>query len=133
MSKMNNININLFLIPLFCFNCSDYFLDLGKGYTYRNEGGPLKDIFHKTNEGGEIPPTILTYNYNSKYIIAKQIPKLPFEAIRKQYKYEFGYSEVYYWIIDKDKCKCYGPMNIKQYTILREKLEIPSSLNFEEK
>lgn len=123
---------NTIFILSFCFSCSDYVQDLGKGYSYRNKGGTLKDIFHEyPDKGGEIPPTVLAYKFNSKYIIAKQRPKLPQEAIRTQYKYESGDSIVYYWIIDNNKYKCYGPMNRKQFTILREKLELPYYLKFQ--
>lgn len=80
--------------------------DLGGGYEYYADNnaifGPI-----------DIPPFIVNYNYNERYIIAQQDPqgRNP-DAIyydKMNYKYPMGTDSVYYWIIDKTNNNYYGP------------------------
>ncbi len=112
----------LFFIYLSLCSCtSDYFRNLGKGYVYRDEGGDMKEIFHKFSKA-EIPPTILSYSYNDKYVIAKQHPKLPRDAYSKDYNYTN--DSIFYWLIEKDNNMVYGPLNYKQIQTLVKELGI---------
>ncbi|MBE6288051.1 MAG: DUF3997 domain-containing protein [Mediterranea massiliensis] len=112
----------LFLICTSLYSCTnDCFRNLGKGYVYRDEGGDLKEIFHKSSKG-EIPPTILSYSYNDKYIIAKQRPKLPRDAYSKDYNY--GNDSIFYWLIIKNNNIVYGPLSYKKIQSLVEELSI---------
>lgn len=94
----------LFIITLFTYNEDVH--DLGSGYEYYAENdailGPI-----------DIPPFIVNYSYDERYIIAQQDPqgRNP-DAIyydKMDYKYPMGTDSVYYWIIDKTNNTYYGP------------------------
>lgn len=122
LNRMRHLLCFLFLAHLSFYSCtSDYYRNLGKGYVYRDEGGDMKEIYHKFSDA-EIPPTILSYSYNDKYVIAKQYPKLPRDAYSKDYNYTN--DSIFYWLIEKDNNTIYGPLNNKQIRSLAEELSI---------
>lgn len=121
-----------YTIIIFNTNCtSDYSKDLGCGYIYRDEGCEEKEIFCEQVNGGEIPITILDYNYDRHYIIAKQKPQkddsniLLYDNI---YEYKYGYDTIYYWIILKDYKKVIGPLTKDEYINARNQYKIPQKL-----
>lgn len=123
--------IVLFLFcSLFIQSCiSDSIKNLGSGYFYRDEGENIKDILCQKPHGGEIPATILNYVYNDEYIIAKQKPKYPQEALyKKKYKYEANDS-LFYWIILKNNDVTLGPLSRQEYLDIRLKYQIPTELS----
>jgi hypothetical protein len=64
----------IFAAVLIFQSCSsDYTKNLGNGYFYRFEGGDMNDILGK----GEIPATVVSYDFDDDFIIAKQKPRLP--------------------------------------------------------
>lgn len=81
-----------FLKKIFFFFClilliascsSDVTKDLGDGYFLRDEGGNVKDILCEQPNSGEIPATIIDYDFDNNFIIAKQKPKLPQDPLYK--------------------------------------------------
>lgn len=96
---------------------SDYTCNLGGGYVFYFEGGDLNSIFNENPLGGEIPPNVLSYNFDRNYIIVKQLPR---ESIKK--------DSISYFIIFKKEKKICGPFNWEQY--IREKSKYKITLDF---
>ena len=122
----------IFCIALILQCCtSDYTENLGGGYFFRNEGGDIKDILCKKPKGGEIPSTVIAFDYDKNFIIAKQRPKLPQDILyEKNYNYELGVDTTYFWLIIKKSHLVLGPLNEKEFREVRERYEIPESLKF---
>lgn len=120
-----------FLFYAICSCTSDSTVNLGDGYTYRDEGEKTKDIYHeKPALGGEIPATIVSYDYNSNFIIAKQKPKIPQDPLyEKTYIYHKGDSVIYFWLIVKNTKKIFGPLDEKEFERLKKKYSVPNSLS----
>lgn len=122
----------IFCVALILQCCtSDYTENLGGGYFFRNEGGDIKDILCKKPKGGEIPSTVIAFDYDKNFIIAKQRPKLPQDILyEKNYNYELGVDTTYFWLIIKKSHLVLGPLNEKEFREVRERYEIPESLKF---
>lgn len=77
---MNNLFYCVITILITCIvpSCtSDYSQNLGQKYVYRDEGGRIKEIFSQESDGEQIPATVISFDYNRQFIIAKQKPKIP--------------------------------------------------------
>ena len=122
----------IFCVALILQCCtSDYTENLGGGYFFRNEGGVIKDILCKEPKGGEIPSTVIAFDYDKNFIIAKQRPKLSQDILyEKNYNYELGVDTTYFWLIIKKSHLVLGPLNEKEFREVRERYEIPESLKF---
>lgn len=96
------------------------------------------------------PPTILNYNYNRRYIIAKQNlnGEWPDPLYFEEYDYHRMYMDEdtykryfedmpgsdtifkyittrdYYWIIDKQEDTFYGPMQLEEFKAKRDSLNV---------
>jgi adenine/guanine phosphoribosyltransferase-like PRPP-binding protein len=123
----------VFFITLVLQSCnfSDSTENLGNGYFYRNEGETIKDILSNNASGGEIPATVVSYDFDDDFIIAKQKPKLPQDPLyEKDYKYDRGDKEYYFWIIEKNENIVLGPLNLEEFKIQRRKYKVPNELVF---
>lgn len=121
-------------ILLFCNSaCSDYHKNIGSGYHYYDEGGELKEIYYKNpDKGGFIPPTVVFYDYNRDFIVAKQKPDLPLDAIYgKDFVYNRGEDAYYYWLILKKEKVTLGPLDSMEFYKLREEYKVPKNLSAE--
>jgi len=111
------------------FSCSDHFENLGSDYFYRDEGGKIKDILCKKAKSGGIPSTVVSFNYNDEFIIAKQKPNLPQDILYdKIYKYKEGTNATYYWLVIKDKYIVLGPYNSREFASARIKYKVDDDL-----
>ena len=120
----------LLLIIIFLNNCtSDYSKNLGKGYFYRDEGGEIKDIFCEYPNCDDIPPTVVSFVYNSKFIIAKQKPLYPPDPLYKEYIYPNGIDTFYYWLIIKKEHLLFGPLSKLELDSLKIKYNVPKKLS----
>lgn len=120
------------LLLLESCNFSDSTRQLGDGYFFRNEGGKIKDILCEDPKGGEVPATVIAYGYDENFIIAKQKPKLPQDALYdNEYNYKKGSNAIYYWIVIKDKHSVLGPLAYDEYQEARNKFKIPDELKVE--
>ena len=121
---MKKIYIVLSLIIIFFIGsiCSSGRINLGKGYSYFYEQSA---ILAKEND---IPPTVLDFKYNRKFIIAKQKPKLPSSIMYAKVEYPYGDS-VYYWIIIKKEHRLIGPLNKEEFKKNKEKYNIKLKLS----
>ena len=132
--KLKNVLVLIifYLIIIFNLNCtSDYSKNLGSGYIYRDEGCEEKEIFCEQANGGTIPKTVLIYDYDRHYIIAKQKPQKDESDILLDdtiYEYKYGYDTVYYWIILKNNKKVIGPMSKSEFIEARRKYNVPEDL-----
>lgn len=100
--------------------CNSNVKRLGGAYEYDTDG---KRIF---GPDIDIPPIIMHYEYNDRYILVQQKPcKNREEAIYdRTYLYPMGRDTIYYWIIDKQKHSYDGPMLYKEFTIKTERLNL---------
>lgn len=130
MKVLNWYIVLSFVLILQCCT-SDYTKNLGGGYFFRNEGGDLQDILCEEPKGGEIPSTVIAYDYDKNFIIALQRPKLPQDILyEKNYNYESGANTTYYWLIIKKNHLVFGPLKENEFIEVKKKYKIPESLNF---
>jgi len=128
----NKINWLLLFGVVFMFQCctSDYTKELGEGYIYRHEGKPLNDIYSENPKGGSIPANVISFDYDKKYIIAKQRPKLPQDILyEKEYEYKLGGDMVYFWLIIKKEKLILGPLSEKEFKEAKKKYKVPDKLS----
>jgi hypothetical protein len=97
--------------------------NLGSGFVYNAEH---KDIAGKM----DIPPTIISYDYDKNFIIAKQKPKEFNEAIydKMEYVYPLGRDTVYYWLIIKQEQKVFGALDYDSFQKLKREYNVPDKL-----
>ncbi len=119
----------VFIVP----SCtSDYSQNLGQKYVYRDDGGEIKEIFSEKSEGGQIPATVIRFDYNRQFIIAKQKPLLPPDSLYdKEYHYPLGTDTIYYWIIIKKEHTVLGPMNLEAFNDAKAKYHVPNDLKLD--
>ena len=133
MKAIKNYISVIFFITLILQSCnfSDSTEKLGNDYFYRNEGSEIKDILCNKANGGEIPATVIAYDFDDDFIIAKQKPKLPQDPLYdKDYKYNTGDKDFYYWLIVKNVNLILGPFNLDEFNIQRSKQKVPNKLVF---
>ena len=100
---------------------------LGNNYVYDSE---CRHITGKI----DIPPVVDSYKFNKRYIVAKQTPG-PFDNViydKMEYNYYLGRDTIYYWIIDKQTGKVWGPIDYNKYASLLRVYNVPNDFyNFE--
>jgi hypothetical protein len=127
--KIKKINIVIGGASLLCFfllfsqMCDTDSKNLGGGFVYSAEH---KHILGKI----DIPPTIISYDYDKNFIVAKQKQKKYNEAIydKMEYVYPLGRDTVYYWLIIKQEQKVFGPLDYGSFQELTQKYNIPNKL-----
>lgn len=131
------MKINVFIIIIysmmmfgFTLSCSDYIHKLPGGYFFRNEGDETRDILCTRPEGGEIPATVISYDYCKDFIIAKQRLKIQPDPMYKK-EYDFPNNTDYYWIIVIQTDSIIGPVNYSHFANIRKLLGVPARLNIE--
>lgn len=136
---MDKIKIIFFVViaPLTCLMfqaCSDYSTKLGDGYTFVHEGGNWNYIFHEfPTEGGEIPPNIISFDYDKCFIIAKQKP-MPFQygyETAEEYANRTDAIALCYWLIIKKEHKLLGPMDYDSLCQLKKQYKVSDKLILE--
>ena len=94
-----------------CNFSTDCIKKLSGDYYFRNDGGDIKDILCEKPNGGEIPSTIIDFDYDKRFIIAKQKPKIPQDPLyNKDYQYKDGFNKIYFWLIVHEKNLVLGPL-----------------------
>lgn len=103
---------------------------LSGGYFYHDEGGDIKDILCEKPNGGEIPSTVIDFDYDKDFIIAKQKPKIPQDPLySKVYQYNDGRDKYYFWLIVIKKDLVLGPLGEKEFSIIRKEYNVPDKLS----
>jgi hypothetical protein len=129
--KLLNRNTKIILFVIFALifilfipqNCDTDSKRLGNGFVYNAE--------HKHITGEiDIPPYVLSFDYDKEYVIAKQKPKEYNEVIydKREYIYPLGRDSIYYWLIIKKEHKVLGPLNLNQFDSLRLHYNVPKEL-----
>lgn len=116
--------LSLFLF--FSLICDTDSTDLGSGFVY--------DAEHKHITGKvDIPPTIISYNYDKYFIVVKQKPEKYDQAIydKAEYVYSLGRDTTYYWLIVKQEQKVYGAMDYESFQKLKKKYKVSDKLILE--
>lgn len=110
--------------------------DFGHGYYIDNGDNGYKQLVGPRLNTIILGP-ILEYNYNKKYIIAKEKPRFKIDSIYHlnimerypDYKKAFDKIKYYdYWIIDMINDSIYGPFQKKDFYINIKELGVPDSL-----
>ena len=94
------------IIFFICELCTLDRVSMGNGYYFYKE---RKDILGDKING--IPPVVEHYWKNHRYIIVRQRPKWPPEAIYGTVDYPYGYGMDYYWVVDKADDSVQGPLD----------------------
>ena len=119
----------LILCLLNCISCHpDYVVNLGCGYWYAYDGGDTNMISAGEGEGPTIDYSVLDYDYNRQFIIAKQKPAMPRNVIYADYDYAQGFDAIYYWIIEKKTNRYIGPVDSLAYIKGRVEFGVPDNL-----
>jgi len=132
MDKITGIIITFSLVIL--QSCVvDQTKNLGSGYTFRDEGGSMKEIYHDfPNIGGQVPATIVSFDYDKDFIIAKQQPKLPQNPLyERQFEYNNGENSFYYWLVNKKKHIVIGPLDSTSFFKIKKELKVSEKLSLE--
>ncbi|SEL95854.1 DUF3997 domain-containing protein [Parapedobacter koreensis] len=108
--------------------CSDATKELGSGYFLSIEGESANAIFNRGPDVDGIPPSVLRYGYNSKFIIAEQRPSRFNDVMYDAIDYSDGREAMYYWVILKESKTVFGPLNKDEFQQLREKYKVPTDL-----
>ena len=129
MDKINFFALFLLILCLFLLfplMCDTENKNLGSGFVYNAEH---KHILGKI----DILPTIISYNYDEHFIVAKQRPQKYNEAIydKTEYVYPLGCDTIYYWLIIKHEQKVFGAMDYESFQKLKKKYKVPDKLVLE--
>ncbi len=104
---------------------------LSGGYFLRNEGGDITDILCEKPNGGEIPSTVIDFDYDKKFIVAKQKPKIPQDPLyNKDYQYKDGFNTSYFWLIVHEKNLVLGPFSEAEFAVIRKEYNVLDNLMF---
>ena len=91
----------------------------------------MKEIFGSMAHNPDIPPTVIDFDYNRDFIIAKQKPKLPLDIL---YDVNYLYKDevdTFYWIISVKNYFGLGPLDKQEYEAARKKYGVPDKLKLE--
>ncbi len=133
LKRMKSLNRNskvilliIFIVVLILFFLQIFDTDsknLGSGFVYNAEH---KHILGKI----DIPPTIISYNYDKHFIVVKQKPKEFDEAIydKMEYVYPLGRDTVYYWLIIKREQKVFGALDYDSFQKIAKEYKVPDNL-----
>jgi len=126
---MKIFKISCSVVLVFCLflffsqMCDTDSKNLGSGFVYNVEH---KHILGKT----DIPPTIISYDYDNYFIVAKQKPKKYNGAIydKMEYVYPSGRDAVYYWLIIKEEQKVFGALDYDSFLKLKKEYNVSDKL-----
>ena len=123
--KKTKIVGSVLLLGCFLFfsqMCDTDSKDLGSGFVYNAEH---KHILGKI----DIPPNVISYDYDKYFVVVKQKPTEFTDAIydKTKYVYPLGRDTVYYWLIVKEEQKTKSYWSFGQYSIFETESKIQSS------
>jgi hypothetical protein len=99
--------------------------NLGNDFVYNAEH---KHILGKI----DIPPTVVSFDYDKHFIIAKQKPTQFHNVIydKMEYVYPLGRNTIYYWLIIKKEQKVFGPLDSISFQKLKMQYNVADKLVF---
>lgn len=125
--KMKNELITLvFIVFLYSCSFSDYSTELGDDYIFVSESNSSQYIYNSndSNFTQVIPCTIIEYSYDSEYILTKN--RMNIDCSNS------GYIDTisFYYILDKKKKLCIGPLDSNTFIIKKKQLNISINFNY---
>ena len=117
-----------FTFLLFFTLFDDGVYELGDGFCYYEN---LAAVMSDNIDLADIPPKILSYQYDDYFITAKQKPRRYREFTynyNDNYKYSNGVDSEYYWLILKKKKEVFGPLEYHQFIKLCDRFLVPETL-----
>ena len=82
----------------------------GSYFCYQ-ENTPISAIHDLENSKNNIPPTVLSYNSDGKYITVMQKPSIPQDVVYRIIRYpDYTETKIYYWIITVSNDSVIGPL-----------------------
>ena len=117
-----------FIFLLFFTVFDDGLYELGDDFCYYED---LAAVMNDNIDLTDIPPKILSYQYDDNFIVAKQKPRRYKEfnyTYNEGYKYFKGLDSEYYWIIKKKEKKVFGPLEYSQFIRLCDEFYVPENL-----
>lgn len=118
-----SICISTFLVG--CAGAEDYSIKLPNKYDIVRSS--TENIFIAKETGSDswgetiIPPKIIQIAYDKKFIIGKSVG---LKSSKTNLSEVPDYSNLYYWILDMEIEKKYGPFNEKDFISKKEELKI---------
>lgn len=103
--------------------------ELSNEYYYRSD---IRDILNHDSTKPDIPADVISFGFDSNFIIAKQIPKSMYDCgYTSQPEYTFGPDTTYYWLIINSKDTVVGPIMETEFLRARSKYNVPAKLKME--
>lgn len=98
-------------------------------YYCHNENTPEFAILNMNNNAMDIPPRVLKYRSNDKFITAIQKPEIPQSANFIDVSYpDYSEDSIYYWIIFVDQDTLLGPLDHLSFIRECKKNKVPDDL-----
>ncbi len=114
--------LEIFLvIGIISFFCYDGYEDFGNGYVLFTDEGVIDG--QKDGHNIYIPWKVEKYESNYRFIVARQHLG-HYDTFGKHITYPAGRDTTYYWIIDKDNDRIYGPVLYDRFRQLGDSLDI---------
>ncbi len=113
--------IMMILIPARIFMSFGTTEDFGNGYVLFTDEGVL--CGQKDDLRIYIPWKVEKYESNHRFIVARQHPGT-YDTFEEHIIYPSGRDTTYYWIIDKDNDRIYGPVLYSRFRQLGDSLDI---------
>lgn len=112
------------LVVISSCSTSDYTEELGEGYLFVSESNAVQFVTgpNDSTRTGIIPCTIEALDYDNDHIIARQ---------KDNPNCDLNYTSksISYWIIEKKRKTCYGPLDSLWFGKKRIELSVSNSLN----
>jgi hypothetical protein len=123
----------LTLVIFFLSACGngDYSKELSGGYFFRAEGKELNDILSHTSSQLEIPANVISYDYNSHFIIAAQRPGFQDPLYNNDPIYSLGKDTIYFWLIVHSEKLVLGPLEKTEFEQNLIKYNVDRNLKLE--
>ena len=129
----------LAIIILASLTSCDNNFDLGNGYALMATSINCRSIVKNiTSKGADIAVLghVFDYAHDENFILALQVPQDSLVHLSNFIKLNWkdmdslskGFNGNYYYIIDKKNDSTYGPLDKKEYFVVRSNLHIPNSL-----
>jgi len=113
------------IVFIFIFSYDVNTIRLGKGIFYDKTNKHILCSYTT-----DIPPYVLSYDYDRNYIIVKQRPQYKEYAIYDRINYPLGKNQTYYWIIIKRNKEVIGPLLHEDFIEKKQSYNVSDKLKF---
>jgi hypothetical protein len=128
------------VLALLISACDDHEVRLSGGFIFLSEGPDTQEIWPGKSLGPNeryIPCNVVGYDYNSDFIVAKQVAReacyhIGLEGNRKNMFNQHD-GQTYFWIIDAQKRVIHGPYSEPQFAAQRKQLGVSEELKVDKR